>query len=102
MAKGKASKIQKQRQQKHLKDKIDKAKLEEHVSNLVAEGTRKRPEHRMIETMLKEISDIQATLEGLHGRLVELSSKISSQAMENKVGQAAQQKKGKKAAGGRW
>jgi hypothetical protein len=35
---------QKQRQEQRLKDKIDKAKLEEHVNNLVAEESRKRPE----------------------------------------------------------
>ncbi|KAL3492043.1 hypothetical protein BJX62DRAFT_236678 [Aspergillus germanicus] len=96
--KGKAKGIQKQRQQQQIKNKIDKAKLEEHVNNLVAEESRKRPEHRTIETMLKEIRDIQETLEGLCGRLVDLSTKIASQAKENKVGLPAQQKNGKKAA----
>jgi hypothetical protein len=52
--------------------------------------------------MLKEIRDIQATLEGLHGRLVELSTKIASQAKENNIGQAVQQKKGKKVTARRW
>jgi hypothetical protein len=51
--------------------------------------------------MLKEIRYIQETLEALCGRLVELSTKIASQAKENKVEPAAQQKKGKKVAG-RW
>jgi hypothetical protein len=112
---------QKQRQQQHIKNKIDKSKLEEHVNNLVAEESRKRPEvsdqkhyslyvrrwrltltqHQMIEAMLKEIRDIQETLEGLCGRIVELSTKIASQAKDNKAGLAAQQKKGKKVAG-RW
>ncbi|KAL3448417.1 hypothetical protein BJX65DRAFT_307277 [Aspergillus insuetus] len=103
MSKGKrkARGIQKQRQQEHIKNKIDKAKLEEHVKNLVAEESRKRPEHRTIETMLKEIRDIQETLEGLRGRLVELSTKIASRAKVNNAGPAVQQKKGKKVAG-RW
>ncbi|KAL2784589.1 hypothetical protein BJX66DRAFT_84383 [Aspergillus keveii] len=99
--KAKARGIQKQRRQEHIKNKIDKAKLEEHVNNLVAEESRKRPEHRTIETMLKEIRDIQETLEALCGRIVELSTKIASQAKENKVEPAGQQKKGKKVAG-RW
>ncbi|CEL02299.1 hypothetical protein ASPCAL03470 [Aspergillus calidoustus] len=99
---GQARGIQKQRQEQRLKDKIDKAKLEEHVNNLVADESRKRPEHHTIETILKEIRDIQETLEGLHGRLVELSTKIASQAKENNIGQAVQQKKGKKVTARRW